>query len=46
MIDSLAVYKDAAGEIERIGTLIDQNGVGPLLDHRPQRAECTVEIHR
>src|SRR5581483_7797431 len=37
---------DAAGEIERIGALVDQDGVGALLDDCAQGAERAVEVHR
>src|SRR5262245_42189464 len=37
---------DAAGEIERIGALVDQHGVRPFLDDGAQRTERAVKIHR
>src|SRR5580693_4897967 len=36
----------AAGEIERIGAFIDQDGIRPFLDDGAQRAERAVIIHR
>src|SRR6267154_5990836 len=37
---------DAAGEVERVGTLVDEDGVGPFLDDGAQDAERAVIIHR
>src|SRR5205085_5080863 len=37
---------DTAGEIERIGALVDQDRVRPLLDDRAQHAQRTVIVHR
>src|SRR2546430_10370372 len=37
---------DAAGEIERVGAFVDQDGVGPLLDDAPERAQGAVIVHR
>src|ERR1700730_13906034 len=37
---------DAAGEIERVGAFVDEDGIGPLLDDGPQCTERTVVIHR
>src|SRR5262249_35420683 len=37
---------DAAGEIERVGAFVDQDGVRPLLDDGAQHAERAVVVHR
>ena len=37
---------DAAREIERVGALVDEDGVRPFFDDGAQRTERAVEIHR
>src|SRR5438128_2489022 len=37
---------DAAGEIERVGAFVDENGIRPLFDDGAECAERAVEIHR
>jgi len=37
---------DRASEIEGVGALIHQDGIGPLFDHPLQRAEGGGVIHR
>src|SRR5579883_2818549 len=37
---------DAAGEVERIGALVDEDRVRPLLDDGAQHAELPVIVHR
>src|SRR5260221_14319696 len=37
---------DAAREIERIGALVDKNGIRPLFDDGPQHTERAVVVHR
>ena len=37
---------DAAREIERVGTFVDQDGIRPLHDDGAQGAERAVEVHR
>ena len=37
---------DAAGEVERVGAFVDEDGVGPLLDDGAEHAERAVIIHR
>ena len=37
---------DAAREVECVGAFVDEDGVGPLRDDRPQHAERAVVVHR
>ena len=37
---------DAACQIERVGTFIDEDSVRPLLDDGTQCTECAVKVHR
>ena len=37
---------DAAGEIERVGALVDHIASGPVGQHFPHGAQCVVEPHR
>src|SRR6201999_4361436 len=37
---------DTAGEVERVGAFVDEDGVGPLLDDGAEHAERAVIVHR